>query len=60
MTPTGVFPDSIKKLRYDSVPATNYDPETVEGWSLPTPEFVLWVKEVNVLLKRLDKSGQMG
>lgn len=41
----GVFPDSIKKLRYDSVPATNYDPETVEGWSLPTPEFVLWVKE---------------
>jgi len=41
----GVFPRGLPKLTYTSVPARNYDPEDLDGWRRPTPEFLEFWRE---------------
>lgn len=42
----GLFRRALDKVTYDAVPATNYDPEEIQGWRTPTPEFVEYAERV--------------
>ena len=42
----GLFRAAFAKITYETVPCVRYDPEDIEGWRTPTPEFQQYARRV--------------